>query len=101
MNKTSILVFLLFSTLISFSQVKKILIVATNTDSVGNNKSGTYLMEIAHPFNYFTSKGYDVDILTPKGGKTSIYAAAKIAPDLDSIQKTELFIRKTESFTFS
>lgn len=88
---------LLFISLTSFSQAKKILIVSTNIDSVGNNKSGTYLMEIAFPFDYFVHKGYDVDIVTPKGGQASIYSAPKQAAVLDSIQAIPLFIQKTSN----
>ena len=77
-----------------FSQSKKILIIATNRDSVGANKSGTYLMEIAYPFKYFTDKGIEVDILTPKGGQTSLYDNGKISEDLERIKNDEFFIKK-------
>jgi putative intracellular protease/amidase len=95
MKKLFISGFFVAISLLSFSQVKKVLIVATNTDSVGSNASGSYLMEIAYPFQYFTDKGYEVDILTPKGGKTAIYDNGKVAEDLLKISKSELFIKKT------
>jgi putative intracellular protease/amidase len=76
------------------SKTKKILIVATNVDSVGNNVSGSFLMEIAYPFQYFTDKGYDVDILTSKGEKVAIYDNGKVKEDLAKIQKSELFKSK-------
>lgn len=49
--------FLLFwlVSLASIAQSKKILIVSTNVDSVGS-----YLMEIAYPFHYFTTAGHGV-----------------------------------------
>lgn len=78
----------------TFSQTKSILILSTNIDSLGNNRSGTYLMEIAYPFKYFTDKGYNVDILTPKGGKASIYEA-KTNEELAAIRDSKAFIEKT------
>lgn len=84
---------LLLCALSGFSQNKKVLIVSTNTDTVGTNASGTYLMEIAFPFQYFTDKGYDVDIVTAKGGKAAIYG--KVTPDLEAINNSKSFIDKT------
>jgi putative intracellular protease/amidase len=80
-----------------FAQNKKILIVATNVDTVGTNASGTYLMEIAYPFKHFTDKGYIVDVVTPSGGKTAIYDAGKLTDELSQIQKDQLFRSKTEN----
>lgn len=78
----------------TFAQKKSILIISTNIDSVGNNRSGTYLPEIAYPFKHFTDRGYTVDVVTPKGGKASIYEA-KVAPDLAAIRDSRSFIEKT------
>ncbi|HEY5824475.1 MAG TPA: type 1 glutamine amidotransferase domain-containing protein [Cyclobacteriaceae bacterium] len=76
----------------AYAQSKKVLIVSTNIDSVGNNASGTYLMEIAHPFKYFIDNGFEVDIVTHKGGKAAIYG--KVTDDLSPISTSELFIAK-------
>lgn len=92
-NRFTFLLILLCVT--SFAQKQKVLIVATNIDSVGNNKSGSYLMEIAYPFQYFIDHGYEVDIVTPKGGKTAIYENGKVAEDLVKIQQSDFFIDKT------
>jgi putative intracellular protease/amidase len=88
----------LLSTTLCLAQSKKVLIVSTNVDSVGNNASGTFLMEIAFPFKYFIDKGYEIDIVTAKGGKAAIYG--KITDELSLITKSESFITKT-SKTFS
>ena len=72
-------------------KIKKILIVATNINLVGKNESGTFLPEIANPFKYFINKGYDVDIVTPKGGRVAIYAWG------DATERNELFIYKTKN----
>lgn len=76
---------------------KKILIVATNIDLVGKNESGTYLYEIAYPFQYFIDNGYDVDIVTPRGGQTAIYPKEYAGPGLGKIQRSDLFISKTKN----
>lgn len=73
----------------------KVLIVATNVDSVGNNISGSFLMEIAYPFQYFVDNGFDVDIVTPKGGKVAIYDNGKVKDDLKKIRESKLFTSKT------
>ncbi|NOT76170.1 MAG: type 1 glutamine amidotransferase domain-containing protein [Cyclobacteriaceae bacterium] len=97
MNKT--ILFILFIVLsfsgVSQSKQKKILIVSTNVDTVGTNVSGTYAMEIAHPWKTFTDKGFDVDVVTPKGGKAAIYNAAKTDDDIVQIQNNEAFIKTT------
>jgi putative intracellular protease/amidase len=93
--KNFTILLLLFAALASaHAQKKKILIVSTNRDTVGTHASGTYLPEIAYPFQYFTDKGYDVDIVTPKGGKASIYQR-DLPAELEKIFKSELFYRKT------
>lgn len=79
---------------ISFAQRSSILIISTNVDSVGNNRSGTYLPEIAYPFKYFIDKGYSVDIVTPNGGKASIYGA-KVNEELAAIRDAKSFVDKT------
>ncbi|GHN00078.1 dimethylallyltransferase [Cytophagales bacterium WSM2-2] len=71
------------------------MIVATNVDSVGNNISGSFLMEIAYPFQYFVDNGFDVDIVTPKGGKVAIYDNGKVKDDLKKIRESKLFTSKT------
>jgi putative intracellular protease/amidase len=94
--KNSLIAFFAIMSIFCFAQskTKKILIVATNVDSVGNNVSGSFLMEIAYPFQYFIDKGYDVDILTSKGGKVAIYDNGKVKEDLAKIQNSELFKSK-------
>ncbi len=95
MKKISVFGLLAFISTLGFSQTKKILIIATNIDSVSSYKSGTYLMEIAYPYKYFTDKGIEVDILTPKGGQTALYDNGKNPEDLEKIKSDQLFIKKT------
>lgn len=85
---------LLISSITLHAQKNKILIVSTNRDTVGMHASGTYLPEIAYPFQYFTDKGYEVDIVTPTGGKAAIYPR-DLSADLEKISTSTLFITKT------
>ncbi|PIG93566.1 type 1 glutamine amidotransferase domain-containing protein [Gloeocapsopsis sp. IPPAS B-1203] len=50
---------------------KKILIVVTSHEELGNTgkKTGFYLSEVTHPDDVFTRAGYEVDFVSPKGGK--------------------------------
>lgn len=79
---------------IALAQKQRILIVSTNRDSVGTHVSGTYLPEMAYPFQYFVNNGFEVDIVTPKGGKAAVYWR-DVPPALEQIQKSELFVAKT------
>lgn len=88
------LLFLVATTL--FAQ-QRILIISTNIDSVANHRSGTYLPEIAYAFKNFIDKGYAVDVVTPSGGKASIYHEATIDADLASIRDSKSFLDKTEN----
>jgi putative intracellular protease/amidase len=53
---------------------KKILFALTNHDQLGNTgkKTGWYLPEVAHPYHVFTKAGYEVEFVSPNGGKTPI-----------------------------
>lgn len=77
------------------AQEKRILIVSTNRDSVGTNRSGTFLKEIAYPFQYFVEQGFTVDIVTPGGGKAALYHVGELAAELDAIEKSPIFRKKT------
>ncbi len=92
--KNFLIVALLFSSIASQAQKIRILIVSTNRDTVGTNASGTYLPEIAYPFQFFTDQGYEVDIVTPKGGKAAIYQR-DLPTELEKIFNSKLFKLKT------
>lgn len=76
---------------------KKILIVASNLGTVGKNENGTYVVEIGYPFQYFIDNGYSIDIVTPKGGQAPIYPREYAGFDLGRIQRSELFVSKTNN----
>jgi putative intracellular protease/amidase len=73
----------------------RVLIVSTNVDRVAGNVSGTFLMEIAYPFQYFKDTQIEVDVVTPKGGAAAIYNAPNTADDLLTIQRSGAFVEKT------
>ena len=76
---------LTFSVLISFnnplvaqqsSETKsnKILFVVTSHGELGNTgkSTGYYLSEVTHPWNVLNSTGYEIDFVSPKGGKAPV-----------------------------
>lgn len=76
-------------------KTRKVLFVSTNIDSVGSSLSGTFLMEIAFPFEFFTRNGITVDIVTPKGGKAAIYHSGSMNDALTSASANELFSKSS------
>lgn len=63
---------LLISTNLSAEPAKKVLIIASNMIDMGDpekHDARNNLWEIAPPFHIFLSHGYDVDFVSPTGGK--------------------------------
>ncbi len=52
----------------------RILFVVTNHGELGSTgqKTGYYLSEVAHPFHVLHEAGYEIDFVSPKGGKASM-----------------------------
>ncbi|UIR56996.1 type 1 glutamine amidotransferase domain-containing protein [Sphingobacterium sp. SRCM116780] len=53
---------------------KKILFVVTSHDRKGNTgeSTGYYLGEVSHPWEVLHTAGYDIDFVSPKGGKAPV-----------------------------
>src|ERR1700712_3757099 len=51
---------------------KKILFVVTSHDRKGSKPSGFYLSEVTHPHQVLSDGGYEIDFVSPKGGKAPI-----------------------------
>ncbi|GAB3926417.1 antibiotic biosynthesis monooxygenase [Larkinella terrae] len=53
---------------------KKIWFVATSHDQKGNTgeSTGFYLSEVSHPWDELVKAGYEIDFVSPKGGKAPI-----------------------------
>ena len=64
---------------------KKLLFVVTSHDRLGNtnNPTGYYLSEVSHPWSVLISAGYEIDFVSPKGGK----APAEAVDLTDEINK--------------
>jgi len=56
---------------------KKILVVATSADKMGELPTGAWLEEVAAPYNKFTEGGMEVTIASTKGGEIPIDAGSK------------------------
>lgn len=57
-------------------EIKKILFVVTSHDEKGNTgeKTGYYLGEVSHPWDVLHFAGYQIDFVSPKGGKAPVDA---------------------------
>jgi putative intracellular protease/amidase len=51
---------------------KKVLFVVTSHDRKGSKPSGFYLSEVTHPHQVLSDGGYEIDFVSPKGGKAPI-----------------------------
>lgn len=79
MKTKSILITILaiFLTVASANQTKapkKVLFVVTSHSSLGDTgkKTGYWLSEVSHPLSELTKAGYEVDFVSPKGGKSPV-----------------------------
>lgn len=75
----------------------KILFITTSVDKMDNQPNGTYLIEIAIPFDEFSKNNYQVDIMSPKGGEIPIYHSGDTTEQVESILKSDLFRNKTRN----
>ncbi|KAK3247309.1 hypothetical protein CYMTET_11649 [Cymbomonas tetramitiformis] len=55
----------------------KILIVSTSSDKMGDHPTGTWLEEVAAPYNLFTAAGHETHIASTKGGEIPVDAGSK------------------------
>lgn len=55
---------------------KKILMVVTNVDHIGEHKTGLWLEEYSVPYVNFKNEGYEITVASPLGGKTPIDPAS-------------------------
>jgi len=76
---------------------KKILFIGTNVNTFNNLENGTYLTELAQPFDFFTKKGFQVDIVSSKGGEIPTYFKSEIGEELQDIIDSEVYKQKTSN----
>ena len=65
---------------------EKILLVSTNVAEFNGLSSGTFLMEIAIPYDRFRRAGYEVDVVTPRGGKAAFYKSGREPAPVSTIE---------------
>jgi putative intracellular protease/amidase len=59
----------------------KVLFVVTSHDHKGSKPSGFFLSEVTHPYRVLAEAGYQIDFVSPKGGKAPV--------DPDSLDLTD------------
>jgi putative intracellular protease/amidase len=59
---------------IKTNKMKKVLFVVTSHDKKGNTgqATGYYLAEVSHPWDVLVNAGYEIDFVSPKGGKAPV-----------------------------
>ncbi|ADY28797.1 hypothetical protein IX49_04660 [Cellulophaga lytica] len=75
----------------------KVLFITTNVNEMKNEPNGTYLIELAIPFNKFSEKNLEIDIVSPKGGEIPIYHSGDTTSLVKAVIKSELFQNKTKN----
>lgn len=63
--------------------MKKVLICLTSCDQLNgdDNKTGYHLAEVTHPYFKFIEEGYEVEFLSPKGGKAPLDESSRDMSD--------------------
>ncbi|MGZ3772659.1 MAG: type 1 glutamine amidotransferase domain-containing protein [Pseudobdellovibrionaceae bacterium] len=77
---------------------KKVLFVLTSTEDLGNtgHKTGAYLSEITHPYEEFVRAGYNIDMISPHGGKVPLDGKRMDDPINATWMNDEEFLDKIE-----
>lgn len=78
---------------------KKILFVVTSHDKKGSTgvKTGYYLSEVAHPWEILNSVGYEIDFVSPKGGKAPVDGFNMDDPINKKFWENEIYREKIEN----
>lgn len=78
---------------------KKVLFVLTSTEKLGDtgHKTGAYLSEITHPYDELVRAGYDVDMISPHGGKVPLDGVKMDDPFNAIWMNDEEFLSKLEN----
>jgi len=76
---------------------KRILFVCSNIEEVNGKKNGTFLSEIAVPFILFEEQGFEIDIVSPKGGQIPIYYKFDTTELIDKALHSAYYLEKTNS----
>ncbi|MEK6681572.1 MAG: DJ-1/PfpI family protein [Nitrospirota bacterium] len=79
--------------------MKKVLFVVTNHDKLGNTgkQTGFYLPEVSHPHKVLTEKGFEIDFVSPKGGKAPMDGVDLNDPINKSFLNNKSYVAKVEN----
>ena len=88
-----VIVLLTYSATSVGAEKTKILFVTTSVDRVNDSPNGTYLIELAVPFDYLTKAGYQIDIVSPKGSAIPVYHKGEYGGVLQRIIKSDFFVQ--------
>ncbi len=99
MKKYFILLLIAFSIISCNKKIEKnkILFITTSVNKLGSQTNGTYLIELAIPFDEFSKKNYQINNMSPKGGEIPIYHSGDTTEMVKSILKSDLFRNKTRN----
>ncbi len=77
---------------------KRVLFVLTSTEKLGDtgHKTGAYLSEITHAYDEFVRAGYEVDMISPLGGKVPLDGVKMDDPLNATWMNDEEFLSKVE-----
>lgn len=78
-------------TALSVQAGERVLMVATNVAEFNGKPNGTFLMEIAIPFDRLRRAGFQVDVLTPKGGEAAWYKSGREPAGVPAIEADPAF----------
>lgn len=81
---------------------KRILFVITSTDQMGHSgrKTGLYLSEVTHAYKPLVEAGFEIDFVSPKGGKSRMYGMdMNDSSNLWFVQNPTAYFRFTHALT--
>ena len=85
------------SSVVQSKEKQKVLFIVTSVEQMNSAPNGTYLIELAVPFDAFVRNDIEIDIVSPLGGKIPIYHNGETPNAIDSIVDSALFKSKTNN----
>jgi putative intracellular protease/amidase len=75
---------------------KKVLFVVTSHSELGTTgkKTGAYITEITHPYHVLSAKKVQIDVASPKGGKTPLDGLDQADDITNALLKDDTFLKK-------
>lgn len=77
---------------------KKVLMVATSHDKIGDQKTGLWLEELAVPYNEFKKQGYDIKIASIEGGEVPLDPSS-LQGNIDEFEEAKTQLNDTPALT--